>query len=211
MEDDPVETKALLLRWFNGDREALNTLVERDLPWIRNRVRKRLGSFLRRKGETDDFVQEAMIDVLRYGPRFVVSDMGQFRALVARIVENVLRDQRDYFEAEKRKAGRERCLPADSVINLDARHRIIERPSQVAHRRERQELVRVALELLDEEDRDIIRLRQFGGKSFAEVSEVLGVSEDAARMRFNRALPRLAVRVKELRRGGLDTLLEDDS
>ena len=76
------ETKLLLARWHQGDAAALHALVQMHLAWIEARVRQRLGPMLRAKAETADFVQEAVVDVLRYGPRFVVSDAVQFRALL---------------------------------------------------------------------------------------------------------------------------------
>ena len=92
MDPSLTETHVLLTRCHHGDRAALDKLLARDLGWLRQHVRSRLGSLLRAKGEVDDYVQEAMVEILRYGPRFVVSDKLQFRALLARITENVLRD-----------------------------------------------------------------------------------------------------------------------
>jgi RNA polymerase sigma factor (sigma-70 family) len=51
------------------------------------------------------------------------------------------------------------------------------------------------LETLDELDRESILLRFFEGQSFAAIGLALDISEDAARMRVNRALERLRVRL----------------
>ena len=53
------------------------------------------------------------------------------------------------------------------------------------------------------EDRDVIVLRQYDGLAFAEVAERVGLAENAARMRFQRALRRLARQVEQLRSGEL--------
>ena len=45
--DGPDCTQDLLLRWRDGDRGALDTLLVRDLPWIRGRIGRRLGDHLR--------------------------------------------------------------------------------------------------------------------------------------------------------------------
>ena len=71
---DPGKTVELLNRWHAGDREALAHLLQRDLPWIRAHVSRRLGPLLRQKGETVDYVQDAFVAALQYGPRFVVAD-----------------------------------------------------------------------------------------------------------------------------------------
>ena len=62
-------------------------------------------------------------------------------------------------------------------------------------------------ELLDEEDRELVLLRQWDGLEFAVLGERLGVSTDAARMRFQRAVGRLAQTLERLRRSDLSPLL----
>jgi len=84
------ETRRLLEDWHGGDQEALAVLLDRNLGWIRARVEKRMGPLLRAKGGATDYVQDSMVEVLRYGPRFVMSDEAQFRVLMVKIIENVL-------------------------------------------------------------------------------------------------------------------------
>lgn len=52
-------------------------------------------------------------------------------------------------------------------------------------------LLDMAMDALNERDRNAIVLRFFDGKSLQEVGTVLGASEDAAKMRVNRALDKL--------------------
>ena len=52
--------------------------------------------------------------------------------------------------------------------------------------------------------------REYRGESFQEVAKRLGLSEDAARMRFNRALPKLAKKLEHLRAGRVGAALEPD-
>src|SRR5262245_24795818 len=116
MSTTSESTATLLRRWHSGDSAAFEDLLVRHLPWLQAYVHGRLGDLLRAHGETGDYVQEALIDALRYGPRVVVADDDQFRALLGRIVENVLRDENDRFRAKKRGHCRPRELPADSVL-----------------------------------------------------------------------------------------------
>jgi RNA polymerase sigma-70 factor (ECF subfamily) len=81
------------------------------------------------------------------------------------------------------------------------------RPSAAADRNEKRAWIRLALELLDTADRDVVLLRQWDGLSFAEVGERLGIREDAARMRFERAVARLARLVARLRAGEIAQVL----
>jgi DNA-directed RNA polymerase specialized sigma24 family protein len=164
MDQADSRTMELLQRWHGGDREALDELIERDLPWIQQHVRRRLGPMLRARGETVDYVQDAMIEVLEYGPKFVSASQSRFRAMIARIVENTLRDQHDWFKAKRRAMSREQPLPSDSVLHIDGRHGEITRPSQNAVKAERESYVRLALELLEPDDRKVI-MRANGRRS----------------------------------------------
>ncbi len=200
----------LLGRWHEGEPSALETLVERHLPWVQEYVSRRLGPVLRGKGETHDFVQETLIELLQYGPRFRLHSEKQFRKLLARIAENVLRDEHDWFTARRRALSRERPLPTDTVLTLDAPVETPDEPSSQAAQNEWQALVRLSLELIGENERLLLLWRQWDRRSFAEIGEDLGISEDAARMRCQRALLRLTEVVEQLRGGHLDVVLDDD-
>ena len=49
-------------------------------------------------------------------------------------------------------------------------------------------------------------MREWEGWSFADIAKEFGLSEDAARMRFQRILPKLARNVEKLRRDGLGAI-----
>jgi RNA polymerase sigma factor (sigma-70 family) len=202
MDPDP-SIDALLQRWHAGDREALAEIVQLELPFVREHVHRRLGDRLRERAQTEDFVQDAMVDVLRNGPRFAIAGRAQLRALLARIVENVLCDAHERAGAKKRGGGRDQALPSDSVLERDRPARSVTSPSEAAQRGERAAWVRLALELLEPEDRRVVYLRQWLDLPFEEVGARLGLSPDTARMRFNRALPRLAQKLELLRAGRL--------
>ncbi len=204
-EPDPEQTADLLQRWHAGERGALDVLVERNLSWIEAFVRRRLGPRLRGKEETVDLVQDAIIDVLTYGPRFVVPDRNRFRALLGRIVENNLRDKNAYYRAMRRDVEREEALPTRSVVHLDGT------PSQAVARDEHLEMTQLALELLAPEDREVLVLREREQLSFDEVARRIGVSKTGARKRYRRALVRAADKVLALRKGSIDDALGGDA
>ena len=201
---DEVDTLILLKRWHDGDQLALSALVARDLPWLQTEVRRRMGAELRARTDADDIVQQALLTVMRDGPRFLVGDCDHYRALLLRIVENTIRKQIRLHRQQRRAAAREEPLPSGSVVALQAS---VTRPSAVADRNERRAWVQLALELVAEPDREIILLRQWEGLTFAEVGEKLSLSEDACRMRFERAVARLARVVQQLRSGQLQSVL----
>ncbi len=200
--EQPEQTRMLLSRWHRGETDALDGLLARDLDWIQRHVRRRLGWKLRQKAETNDIIQEAVLEFLRYGPRFVISNRAHFRALLSQIVENVLRHQNRWFTRRRRDMGREEVMPEESVIDLDGRG--ADRPSMVAQQNEQEAWLRLGLELLDPEDQKVIVLRNWDELSFADIGQKLEIGEDAARMRYNRALPKLAYKIRDLREGRID-------
>jgi RNA polymerase sigma-70 factor (ECF subfamily) len=203
MADEPHATRLLIDRAHAGDAAALGILVERHLEFVRVYVRGRLGAKLRAHDETQDLVHDALLDVLRHGVRLRVSDDDAFRRVLARIVENTLRDRGRWLQRERRSRDRERAIGADTVLDLDPPARAITRPSQHASADEEEAWVRLGLEFLEPVDREVIRLREWDGLSFPEIGRWLDTTEEGARKRFERAVVRLAARVLELRRGAV--------
>jgi RNA polymerase sigma factor (sigma-70 family) len=206
MKTGATETTISLQRWHEGNQEGLNSLIERHLPWIHDQVRARMGPTLRKKAETCDYVQDAMIQFLQYGPRFVLSNDAAFRGLLLRIVENALRDKHDWFTACRRNVARERPLPPDTVLCLDPPIGKAKTPSMSAERHEREAWIRLAMEFLEPEDREVLVLRQWEKRSLAEIGEKYGITEKAAWMRHNRAVKLLGKKIWDLRCGRLTQL-----
>jgi RNA polymerase sigma-70 factor (ECF subfamily) len=209
MKAGKKEATEFLQQWHSGDRQGLDALLERHLPWIHAHVRKRMGPVLRKKAETCDYVQDAMIQFLQYGPRFIISDDDAFRALMVRIVENALRDKNDRFTAYRRNIARERPLPPDTVLSLDPPKKRVGTPSRSAERHEREAWIRLGMEFLEPEDREVLVLRQWEKRPLAEIGERFGITEKGAWMRHNRALKRLGKIIWELRSGRLAKLSEE--
>lgn len=199
-----TETSSLLTQWHSGDQGGLDALIERHMLFIRAHVRKRLGPVLRLKAETDDYVQDVVMQFLKYAPRFTISNDEHFRALVIKAVENLLRDKNKWYTAKRRKAALENPLPSDTVLSLDPpRDGEVETPSQCVEREEQNAWLRFGMEFLEYEDRELLVLRQWDEHTFAEIGKRLNIAADAARMRHNRAMVRLADVIGKLRRGDI--------
>ncbi|MGE0142660.1 MAG: RNA polymerase sigma factor [Planctomycetota bacterium] len=210
VDDPPDQTLVLLREWHRGNAGALAELVQRELPWVEARVRARLGPLLRQRHDTQDIVQEAVIGTLSDGPRFVVADRRSFRGLLVRIVENVIRRKHTHMTAKRRDGRREAPLPSsDTVLDLSGVHAPEPSPSEAAHANEMRGWVRLALELLSVDDREIVVLREYEGLPFEAIGAQLSISDNAARMRFQRALARLGVVLDRLRTGRLADFLDD--
>ena len=209
MSDSTPNTTLLLDRWHAGDRVALDRLLDEYLPWIRKRVHARLGPMLRGRAETGDFVQESLVEFLRWGPRFRIANGKAFRALLARISERVLCDGANWWTAQRRDISRERAF--DSVLLLDPPRANDPTPSQQTMQRDQQAWVHLGLEMLSSDERRVIVLRHFEELPFAVVGEQLGTSEVTARKRYERAMITLTGAVTRLRRGEVEQLCGDEA
>lgn len=210
LADDPAETLALLRAWHGGDRAALMALVERDREWVFGRVRRGRGPALQRDAETVDHVQDLMLEVLEYSPRFLVGDRAQFRCLVARMIDNLL------IDGARRAARRPRLTSppsgmsaGESCVSLDPALRVSDSPSARAAHAEELDWLRLGLEFLDDDERRVVRAHRLEGRTFVEIGQELGVEANTIRMRCNRAVLRLAGVVRRLQSGGVDALLAE--
>ena len=114
----------------------LNELYNRYLMRVLAAVRARLGAELRGKLESWDVVQDALLASLKNVQAFNQTSEGAFLNWLAKVVENRIRDQLDYFRAEKRDHRLETPLAAPrsegSSAPLDIpERRCALRPSQV--------------------------------------------------------------------------------
>lgn len=198
MTQDDDTFDELLARWRSGDPAALAELLEGQLDWLRGYVRRRIGPHLRVHDDSVDFVQQALLDLLEQDATIRIDGPGTLRALLARIVDNDVRDRNKWLRRAKRDPAREERDVRDSALG----GALVEQttPSLAAHRRETSRWLRAALDALSDEDREVIRLHEWERLSHEEIGRRLGISTDAARVRFQRALPRLAAKVAEIRR-----------
>lgn len=178
----------------------LSILFGRNARWIRARVRRRLGRHLRSQFQSCDIEQEALLRYVRMGGSGAVQSDLDFRRLMARIVENVIRDQHDWMFAEARHPGREaandgsRPLVADCTAETDT-------PSQHAMRHEQEKVVQYALDLMRPEDRELIHLRRWQEMPFKEIAARGGRSVSAVESQYRRAMRELGRLVGHLRDG----------
>jgi RNA polymerase sigma-70 factor (ECF subfamily) len=128
-EPDPRVSRAK-----RGDAEAIHSLLVELIPRVRNLVRY----LVRNDTETDDFTQDALIDVLR--------DLGAYRGegpfqswvdrVVARVTLRRLRSERSRAVVELRPqpADVERACCADTFLLRRAMVRLLDRlPSEQRH------------------------------------------------------------------------------
>jgi RNA polymerase sigma-70 factor (ECF subfamily) len=190
---DPTSTQALLQRIQTGDKGALNELYNRYLMRVLAAVRARLGAELRGKLESWDVVQDALLASLKNVQSFNQTSEGAFLNWLAKVVENRIRDQLDFFRADKRDHRLERPLAgprsAESSAPLDIPERSgVPTPSQFLVLSEDLARLEKAMDQLPEESRELIVAVKIEGRTYDEIAQNLGRSPDAVRMQVKRAL-----------------------
>mgnify|MGYP001606283094 CR=1 FL=1 len=190
MSDSLETTITLVRRAKDGDAEALNSLFQKYLERVHYLVRLRLGKGLRRYLESQDIVQEAMIRGLKGFDRFEMQHEGAFLHWLSKLVENVIRDKADFFNAAKRSVSEDLPLENNDESSIDALARLPGNdptPSTVLIRDEQLLKLENALEQLSEDYREAVLQREIEDLSFKEIGENMNRSEDAARMLYVRA------------------------
>lgn len=184
-----------------GDREARNELFERYRPRLLRIVRIKLGSSLRRWLEEEDIVQEALVIADQKIGDFELRSHAGLLQWLARIADNLIRQKREHFDAQKRAAGREVRLRHGSTetggsVSIAASSLS---PSQRALRAEFEALVDSYVEELDPpEYRDVILLRDYYQEEWEDVRRILDRPTVAAAQELHRrAHQRLMERMRK--------------
>src|SRR5260370_26636669 len=178
---EPTATQRLLQRVQTGDKEALNGLYNRSLMRVLADVRARLGVELRGKLESWDVVQDALLASLKNVQSFNQTSEGACWNWLAKVVENRIRDQFDYFRAEKRDHRLENPLAgprsAESSVPLDVPERsCVPTPSQVLILSEDLARLEKAMDQLPEESRELIVAGENEGRPYDEIAPALAQS-----------------------------------
>lgn len=164
--DPATPVTMLLLRWREGDRQALEQLM----PLVYAELRRMAGHHLRRERgdhtlQSTALVHEAYLRLAGQDPP-QWQNRAHFFAIAARLMRQILVDHARTRDAAKRGSGACTLLLDESValpqkVNLDVL-----------------DLDRALTELseLDGQQSKIVELRFFGGLTIEDTSEVLGVS-----------------------------------
>jgi RNA polymerase sigma-70 factor (ECF subfamily) len=182
---DPESSFDLLKRVQRGDADALDRLLKRYTPALRRWARGRLPHWAREISDTEDLVQDTLIQAMKHLDTFHPERTGALQAYLRQALMNRIRD-------EMRRANRrpqQTELPDDVVAHSAS-------PLEAAIGTETLETYERALSELRAEDREAIIARIELGQSYEEVAAILGKpTANAARVAVHRAVVRLAQRM----------------
>jgi RNA polymerase sigma factor (sigma-70 family) len=181
-DESPDATQTLVRRAADGDQAAADLLFARYAPSIQRWAHGRLPRWARDIADTNDLIQETLLQTFRNLRRFDYRGDGSLHAYLRQGVMNRIREEL------RRHARRPEHEVVESGIAADALS-----PLESAIGRETVERYESALSTLTGEEREAIVARLELGLTHQEIAEALGKpSADAARMAIARAMLRLA-------------------
>ena len=184
LSDEP--TIELVVRAREGDRLAVEALLQRSIPGLRRFAHGRLPAAARGSLDTGDLVQETVLHVLRRLDTFEPRHVGAMQAYLRQSVINRIRD-------EVRRIGRH-PTPVDLPEDLASE---IPSPLEEAVRAEAYDRYRSVLVQLSPRDREMVVARIEAQWSLGEIAQRFNMrTVDGARMAVTRALRRLMDRLK---------------
>lgn len=198
MSEQDSEPQDLVSRVIRGDENALAELFARYRQRLWRMVNFRLHHRLQGRVDADDVLQEAWINAVKRIEYFLHeasrSPFIWFRMIVNQTLIDI---HRRHMETQMRDASRDRSIhggwSSESTSMSLSFHLLghMTSPSSAALRAELSQQLDAALASMSELDQEVLALRHFEELSNAETAQVLGISEQAASLRYVRALRRM--------------------
>ena len=197
MWPDADQTQELLANARGGDDAAVNRLLDEHRGAVRRLIDLRMDQALKRRVDASDIVQEVMIEASRRLSAYLADPVLPFHLWLRQMAKDRLIDaHRRHRQAGRRSMDREQPLYAASAdqssFDLAAQLRDQElTPAAAAAWEELQRRFREACAQLDDQDQEIVFMRHFEHFTNGDAAEALGLSAQAASMRYLRAMRRL--------------------
>jgi RNA polymerase sigma-70 factor (ECF subfamily) len=190
MERDAT-TEALLARWrAAGDREALDELLREEVELLKRRLRRR-GDGHDVAASASDVAQEAVLRLLALEPPPRFHHAGELRAYLWRAAWNLLVDRL------RQHRGQQALEVEPDAPSSAGRDLATSGGLTGVERQDGSLAISLAVNLLAEEERSVLRLVYWSGLDLASAARELGISSAAANMRLVRARRHLARKLKD--------------
>lgn len=194
--------EAELERAKGGDKSALDRLLEPHLGWLLLCVRKRWPRHLDAKQSPSDLIQSVAREVNETIGRCTSRDETVFRNWLRGILENCRRRALKSWGRIRRNPSCERPIQDGWAASPEPRDGRTPVPERVV-KREEAEWLDQALAYLDDEDRELLRLRHWEGLIFDQIAAQLTQNPDPAAVKkeSDRIRKRIPTLEERLRRG----------
>jgi RNA polymerase sigma-70 factor (ECF subfamily) len=207
MWPDSQDTQALLEDARDGDKAAVERLLARHRAAVRKMVQLRMDPVLARRVDASDIAQDVLVEAHRRLKQYLKNPQMPFHLWLRQMAKDRLIDaHRRHRVAARRSIDREQPLnvrlPRDDSTRSIALAICDQQltPAAAATWRELKRRFEDACRELEPQDQEIVVMRHFEQLSNSEVATALGLSPQAASMRYLRAMRRL----RELLNGEAD-------
>ncbi|MGK0156469.1 MAG: RNA polymerase sigma-70 factor (ECF subfamily) [Neolewinella sp.] len=194
-DDKSTDFVRLLQAAKAGDHDALDEILLMTEDRLRRVVDRRLGPKLRASMRQSDVLQNSYLAMLDALPRFEGDNPDDFVAWIAQMIENDIRRQNRWFNADKRKAP-SRTSQRNLLAGILGQP--IPTPSAEMSRHEERMAVREAMSRLEADHARVIELATFEDMSHSEIADQMGRTAPACRMLLMRARTALALELERL-------------
>lgn len=196
---DSQQTNRLLARAAGGDRTAFDQLFQLQRRALKKLIALRIDPRLRSRLDPSDIVQETQMVAFRRFDDFLTRRPMPFQLWLRKTAQQQLCDaQRRHLERHRRSLLREEAGLSRSS-RLIARGLLSAQPSPLEklQRLEMERRIDAAVNDLNDQDREIVIMRNVEDLTFDEIAQVLEVQAASVRQRYGRALMKLRQKLKE--------------
>ena len=144
------------------------------------------------RAEAEDVVQETLIKVWNRRERW--DEIESIEAFCLTICRNISLDKMKKAENQNQSLNDEHDAPDRSYAS---------NPGEQAEQRDKIRLIRRLINTLPEKQRSVMQLRDFEGKSYKEIAEILAISEEQVKVNIFRARQTIKQKFLETENYGL--------
>lgn len=181
-------TLALLRRATGGDQDAWRSLYTEHEALMRSVLRNRIPPHLRPRFDTEDLMQSAFLALAEHGADLEIDDARSFRAWLARVLLNKLRDRIRRVARAARDGARETRPPTEVVEQHPDGGPSLEELAQQAELMAR---MYERILTLEPDDREIVISRFVDQLSWTEIALRTGLAPATVTRRYNTLLERI--------------------
>ena len=181
---DEAEEKALVERLQRHDEAAFNTLVRLYEKSVFRLVLRMLGD----RAEAEDVAQDVFVTIFKAISGF--RGESKLSTWIYRVATNHCKNRIKYLDrrARGKKSELDELSEAGALESASmASSAQIARPDQQAEANQIEKIVRAAIAVLDEDQRELVVLRDVENLSYEEIQAITGLPEGTVKSRLHRA------------------------
>ena len=177
------------------DETAFNELVE----LYQRRVFALVFRMLGRRAEAEEVTQEAFVQVFRAVDRF--RGDAKLSTWLFRVAVNLCKNRMKY-NARRASAGQQDLDSVAEHTSLNHAEGVsvgsVERPDELAEGKELEVIVKIAIDQMEPEFRQLVILRDVEDLSYEEIAEVTGLARGTVKSRIHRGRAQLRAKVERI-------------